>query len=303
MKAVPIFALLLVACSDDPISEPQASNPVGSAGGGGTAPSGSSSTGGSGGGGGNGGNDGKGDAGSDAATVPGPASPGPAGPAPTRTCNAMPDADKIFKLTSPKSDYWVRLPVAYNPAVPTPYPMVVAIHGCGDQARNFLTWGAVPQPLRATQDYIAISIGGREGQCWNLATDETIVDAAIEHVRGCYYAHQKKITLMGYSSGGLLSYQMGLKYASRFAGLLIQHSAISDRSLLSKATWKLNVAHTGGRQDTFFPPTSYNADWAALRAAGFPISTQELNVNHDGSSDQWRTFLLPKIKDANWIAP
>jgi poly(3-hydroxybutyrate) depolymerase len=232
-----------------------------------------------------------------------PPVPGGPGPAPTRQCTVTPDAEGIFKLTSSKSDYWVRLPPAYNRTTPSPIPMVVAIHGCGDTARNFLTWGAVPQVRRAAQDYIAISIGGREGQCWDIAADEPIVLAAISHVRECFYAHDRKITLMGYSSGGLLAYQLGLKDANKYAGLLIEHSAIYNRALLATASWKLNVAHTGGKRDTNFPPSSYNADWAALRAAGFPLSTQELDVNHDGSSDQWHTFLLPKIAGPSWIAP
>ena len=54
-------------------------------------------------------------------------------------CTVTKDAAGFFKLTSTKSDYWVRLPPSYSVQSPQPTALLVAIHGCGDTAYNFAT--------------------------------------------------------------------------------------------------------------------------------------------------------------------
>jgi pimeloyl-ACP methyl ester carboxylesterase len=241
----------------------------------------------------------------DAGTKPLPDSPQPPvpegpGPAPSKVCAQNKDAMGFFTLKSSKSDYVVRLPVGYSVANPTPYPMLVAVHGCGDSAANFAAWGATTYKSRPTQTYIAISIGGRDGACWEPTTDEALVQAAIDDVRQCFFVHQRKIALAGYSSGGLLAYQIALKNAERYAGVLAEHTAIPNRdALIAGARRKLPVAATGGKSDAVFPPAGYRADWAALRAAGFPLEAQEFDATHDGSSEEWDGFLLPNF--STWV--
>ncbi len=111
--------------------------------------------------------------------------PGP-GPGPTQSCPFTADADGFFTLSSPNSDYVVRLPPGYDVVNPVPQRLLVAMHGCGDTAYNFATSAAVPSALRASQNYIAISIGGRDGLCWNVPGNAGLVSAAITHVRSCF---------------------------------------------------------------------------------------------------------------------
>ena len=227
------------------------------------------------------------------------------GPGPTKQCSYTPDADGFFSLSSAKSDYWVRLPVSYNPAKPS--RLVVAIHGCGDTAKNFATWAAAPYALRATQDYIAISIGGRDNQCWDLAADGPTVAAAIADVRACFFVHQKQIVLAGYSSGGMLAYNLGMKGAASYAGILIENSGLSQGvggnvdQVLTNAAWKLNVAHSARLQDGSFAIAGVQADRDKMLAHGFPLQYRELPGDHNGSSDDWAVYLLPKM--STWNAP
>jgi pimeloyl-ACP methyl ester carboxylesterase len=207
------------------------------------------------------------------------------GPAPTQTCTLTADKDGFIALKSAESDYWMRLPVGY--ATQTPYPLVLGAHGCGDKGYNYGTWALAPYEGRATQGYISISVGGREGQCWDLKTDEKYMLAALAHARSCVYADQRKIFAAGYSSGGRLAYQVALTHADLFSGILVAKTAISDRSLLEKASYKMRVAHHGSKGDSNFPPSSYQADWAALKAAGYPLTTFEDDAGHDGSGVEW----------------
>jgi len=232
-----------------------------------------------------------------------------AGPGPTQTCAANPDASGFFTLTSAASDYVVRLPPGYDSLDPVPQRLLVAIHGCGDTSLNFASWGAVPSALRATQNYIAISVGGREGDCFNTSSDAAIVSAAIEHVRSCYYVHRRRIVLGGYSTGGMLAYKMGMAHGQIYAGLLIENSGLSQAvggvgnvdAALDAAIWPLNVGHTARLSDASFAITGVRVDRDKLIAHTFPIQYRELAGTGDGDSDDWALYLIPLM--ANWVSP
>lgn len=233
---------------------------------------------------------------------------GDPGPGPTLTCPFSSDASGFFALNSPLSSYVVRLPVGYDVLNHQPKRLLVALHGCGDTALNFATWAAVPFALRSTQDYLAISIGGREGACWTLPGDAALVSAAIAHVRSCFYVNQRQIVLAGYSSGGMLAYQMVLADAQAYAGLLIENSGLTQAvgaanvdQVLDAADWTLNIAHTARIQDGSFPIGGVRIDRNSLVAHHYPIIYRELNGTHDGDTADWSGFLIPAM--ANWASP
>ena len=231
-----------------------------------------------------------------------------AGDGPTQTCPYTPDANGFFTLSSPASSYAVRLPPGYDAQNPQPQRLLVAIHGCGDNAMNFATWAASPYALRASQNYIAISIGGRDGQCWSVGTDDALVSAAITHVSSCFYVHQHKVVLAGYSSGGGLAYHLAMTDARRYAGVLIENSSLSSvvgashvDAALDAAWWPLNVAHTARLGDMSYPIAGVQADWTKMLAHDFPLQTRQIDGAHGDTSDDWQAFLLPKM--TNWVSP
>ncbi len=232
-----------------------------------------------------------------------------AGIGPTQTCPYTPDGNGFFTLTSPASNYAVRLPPGYDAQNPQPQRLLVAIHGCGDNAMNFATWAASPYALRATQNYIAISIGGRDGACWNIGTDDALVSAAITHVSSCFYVHQHKIVLAGYSSGGGLAYHLAMTDARRYAGVLIENSSLSSavggagnvNAALDAAWWKISVAHSARIGDMSYPIAGVQTDRDKMLAHDFQLQYRELDGTHNGTSDDWSLFLIPKM--ANWVSP
>lgn len=106
--------------------------------------------------------------------------------------------------------------------------------------------------------------------------------------------------LAGYSSGGILAYKIGLGQAAKFAGILIENSALGGAQP-SAASWKINVAHIAHKSDGAFPLSGVQADWAKLEAAGIPLQKSTVDGAHDGTSEDWVNFLLPKID--GWKAP
>jgi predicted esterase len=226
------------------------------------------------------------------------------GPGPTESCSITPDGNGFFRL----QDDWLRLPPGYDAAAPTPQPLVLGIHGCGDTAQNFVTWAIAPGSVRATQGYIALSLGGRDGQCWDMAADPPKVLAALERVRRCFYVHQQRVVIAGFSSGGMLAYKVGLAYADLFAGILIENSGLSAgvggnnvSGALAAAAWKLPVAHTARLGDDNFPIEGVRSDRDKLVAAGFSVDLREVAGEHGDTGGDWAEFLLPHV--ASWAAP
>ncbi len=228
--------------------------------------------------------------------------PNDPGPAPTRACTVNKNASGYFKLQSPAGEYWARLPNGYDPKAPAPTPLVAVLHGCGDTAQNFLEWGAVPPEVHNTHTYIAIAIENSAKNCW-AAADEPRVLAAIDDVAECFWVHRKKVTLGGYSSGGVTAYTVALKNATRFDGLLAYKTGLPGGAdaLIAGAAWKFPIVHFAATGDGSFSITKVRQDWQKLKDAGFTVETIEKPGDHNGSADDWRIHLLPKA--AAWKAP
>lgn len=219
------------------------------------------------------------------------------GPAPAGCGTVTKDKNGFFTRTTAKSTYVGFVPKSYTGQ---PTTLVVGLHGCGDTATNFASWGVNPGKTIATQKHIGISIGGRDDQCWDTEKDADKVLAAIADISTCFYVHQQKVVLAGYSSGGMLAYRLGLTQSAKFAGIIIENSALGGVAP-SGAAWKLNVAHIAHKGDQDFAINTVRSDWAKLEAAGIPLAKSEVEGTHDGTSDDWSDFLIPKI--TAWKAP
>lgn len=248
----------------------------------------------------------------DAGTSPADASSPPVtatadpGPKPTASCPLTKDSAGFFTRTTTSAKYVGYVPASYDGQKPV--RLVVALHGCGDSAYNFATWGANPYDTRGTQTHIGISVDGASAAngCWSMGGDDAKVLAAIDDAMSCFWIHKHEVVLAGFSSGGELAYRIALMNASRFSGLLIESSAAyassnNEASLISGASWKLPIAHVQHSSDTVFPLASVQSDWARLTAAGFPLQTEVTAGGHDGTSTDWAGWLLPKA--AGWVSP
>jgi hypothetical protein len=222
------------------------------------------------------------------------------------------DTNGFFHLDSGQSAYVGYKPDTYSDS--QPISLLVWMHGCGGDAEGDL-WTVAAPASRQTQSYIAISIGGRDGDCWSVDTDTPKVLAAIVDVSRYFNINPRKIYLAGYSSGGDMTYRVGLQHSSLFAGLLVENSdpfqdtGATQASLLASASWKINIAHLAHLSDATYPIASVRADLATLTANGFPVTLIEKAGTHydpdtgtSGTSYDLIHFLLPFV-DAGWKSP
>lgn len=222
------------------------------------------------------------------------------------------DSNGFFHLNSGQSPYVGYKPDTYSDS--NPISLLIWMHGCGGDAEGDL-WMVAPPSSRQTQSYIAISIGGRDGDCWSVDTDTPKVLAAIVDVAKHFNINPRKVYLGGYSSGGDMTYRVGFQHSSLFAGLLVENSdpfrdtGATQASLLASASWKINVAHLAHLSDTEYPIAGVRANLNTLTANGFPVTLIEKAGTHydpdngaSGTSYDLIHFLLPSV-DAGWESP
>ncbi len=185
------------------------------------------------------------------------------------------DNNGFFTLNSGLSTYIGYKPNTYNPN--TPISLFVWMHGCGGNAAGDM-WNIAPYETRSSQSYIAISIGGRDGACWDVNTDSAKVLAAITDVSKYFNINPNKIYLGGYSSGGDLTYRTAFYNADKIAGVLVENSTpfrdtgSTQTNSINAAKWKFNIAHLAHTSDTTYPITVVTNEINALKNAGFPVT-------------------------------
>ena len=223
-----------------------------------------------------------------------------------------------LQLTDSLSDYWAYVPTAYDATHQTPMTLFVWLHGCGGYGSGDIF---TVSPGGAGQDWMSLTVGGREGDCWDVATDSATVLAAIADMKTHFNVDPRRVVIGGYSSGGDLAYRTAFYHARTFAGLLAENTSpfrdtgSSQSASLAAATWKFPVVHLAHRQDTVYPLAGVEAETAAMTAAGFPLALVERDGGHyddpgdvenghavPGTDADLRTYLLPAL-DLGWLSP
>lgn len=222
------------------------------------------------------------------------------------------DSYGFFRHTTSESTYLGYKPASYTES--TPMTLFVWMHGCGGQAEGDM-WAICPSNLRPTQKYIAISIGGKDGKCWDADVDYKKVLAAIEDVKK--YFNIGKVILGGYSSGGDISYYTAFFHSDKIAGVVVNNSSPfkdsgngTQAQKLAAAKYKFNVyqmSHTG---DTTYKINEVKAEIEVLKNAGYPVKFVELPGTHwdaatptSGTNYDFAKYALPFVNDNDWKMP
>lgn len=222
-----------------------------------------------------------------------------------------PSKGDVVTLSSSESSYAVYVPRSYDATHQTPTRLLVWLHGCGGNAYGD-AWATSPG---GTQSWISVSVGGRDGACWNMGTDVPKVLAAIDDVKRRLNVDPRRVFIGGYSSGGNLAYRTAFYNAKRFAGVLAENTGAfygtgsSQSASIAAAAWKLNIAHLAHTGDTTYPIATIRSETDALRNAGFPTTRIERAGTHwdpdtssSGTNYDMRNDLL-RYLDGAWVAP
>ncbi len=217
----------------------------------------------------------------------------------------------VVTMYSAAGPYSLYVPAGYDASHRTASKLLVWSHGCGGDAYGD-AWAVSPG---GSQSWVTVSVGGRDGGCWDPNTDTTLVIAALDDVKRRLNIDPKKVVIGGYSSGGDLAYRTAFYNTERFAGLIAENTSpfrdtgSSQWSSLTAASWKLNIVHLAHVSDPTYPIAGVRAETDAAKAAGFPETRIERPGTHwdpdtqsSGTNYDMRRYLLPYL-DAGWLAP
>lgn len=181
--------------------------------------------------------------------------------------------------------FYTYVPSTYDPK--TPLPLVVALHGAGDTAKNYLAYEW--QANADARGFIVLAPEGTSaisaGFSW-VTADRTRILAALDDVRECYSVAPNKILIQGFSLGADMALFAGLTYADEFVGIAV-------------ASGSLRRAETSFNAGAVFLPATKKLRVSLYRGANDPIVTaddvtdSQTRLEADGHTVVVHTFKGP----------
>jgi phospholipase/carboxylesterase len=194
------------------------------------------------------------------------------------------------------------LHTAHVPPGDGPFPTVVALHGWGASGHDLL--GLAPYfrggeaLVLCPQGEVEVPIGGgMSGYGWfplrnGIVPDagevltaaealRTFLDQALAH----YPVDRERVALLGFSQGGLMAYEQGLRHPERFAGVAALSTWLPPQLTAElpaqSAHERLPVLIVHGTQDTLVPVEKARESREALRPYGTPLTYREFPMAHE----------------------
>ncbi len=206
----------------------------------------------------------------------------------------------------------------YEPAGDGPFPTIFAMHGWGSNAMDLQGLAPFIADGRflviCPQGPFEVEIGAINGYGWyqmrpGSQPDEEKVDAAVDLLRGfiddsCarYPVDQRKMVAVGFSQGGMMAYNLAVRWPERFAALVGIATAfpeyLADRVSNPEALAKLPAMVQHGRADEMLEISRARKSVETLRKLGVDVAFHEYAGGHEVTADGVRDlsrFLKQKV--------
>jgi hypothetical protein len=166
------------------------------------------------------------------------------------------------------------IPLTYQPS--KGYALVVCLHGAGFTGEAYLErWRT-----RLEDDYV-LACPTYPGGAWFTKRAETLVLAAIKHVRRRYHVDPDRIFLTGMSNGGIGTWLIGMHHAPLFAGIAPMASGLDQVLMPFLANLRnTHVYMIHGEKDQVMPVELSRSISRELTALGYPHVYREHHGEH-----------------------
>jgi len=221
-------------------------------------------------------------------------------------CSAF--AQNLFKtmmFDGESRSYRIYIPSIYDSSQPV--PLVMALHGLGDNANNFQGVGF--NDVADTVNFIAVYPNALPdpllgGSAWNTGIypgnnydDVGFLNALLDTIEAGYSIDTNRIYCTGFSLGGFMTYRMACESGARFAAVASVAGSLPAPSIAACYPEEMSVLHIHGTSDQTIPynfgniyvvVTNLGADstthyWASHNNCDFPAAHDSLpNLKNDG---------------------
>jgi phospholipase/carboxylesterase len=206
----------------------------------------------------------------------------------------------------------------WEPAGSGPFPTIFAMHGWGSNAMDLQGLAPFVADGRflviCPQGEFEVEIGAINGYGWfqmrpGSQPDPEKVDAAVDNLRDFideasarYPVDPRKVVVAGFSQGGMMAYNLAMRWPERFAALVGIGTAFPERlaSLVTnrEALAKLPTMVQHGRADQEIDLPRARKSVEALRELKVQVDFREYDCGHEVAADGVRdlsTFLVDKV--------
>jgi phospholipase/carboxylesterase len=206
----------------------------------------------------------------------------------------------------------------FEPAGDGPHPTIIALHGWGSSALDLL--GLAPYIARGkfmvigAQGPIEVDIGAVSGYGWfpiragtppredqieeAVTRASKFIDAAVQR----YPVDKRKLVILGFSQGGVMSFRLAFRQPERFAalcGLSTYFPAeLKDNVGNPEALERLPTLIQHGRADDMITLARGKESVEHLRELNVPVTFREYDCGHEitaSSIEDLSDFLTKKV--------
>lgn len=208
-------------------------------------------------------------------------------------------SNKTMMVGSENRSYRQYLPAGFNAGTETGLPLIIALHGLGDNMTNFSQVGF--QYIADTARFLVVYPQGTPNfvsqNAWNNGTllssgsnDIAFLGMLIDTMIVKYQIDVSRVYFTGFSMGGIMSYHMLCALPHRIAAIASVSGTMSDADISSCNPGRaVPVMHMHGTQDGTVP-----YDSAALPSLSLVPATLAFWQNNNGCADS-SVYNLPDI--------
>ena len=194
---------------------------------------------------------------------------------------------------------------AYEPPGDGPFPTIFAMHGWGSSAMDLLGLAPFVADGRflviCPQGPHEVEIGAVNGYGWyqmrpGARPDDEKVGPAVEQLRmfideaaARYPVDHRKVVALGFSQGGMMAYNLAMRWPEKFAALVGIGTAFPEylTELVTdhEAIQQLPTLVQHGRADPMLEIARARKSVEMLRSLKVPVTFREYDCGHEVSAD------------------
>jgi phospholipase/carboxylesterase len=201
---------------------------------------------------------------------------------------------------------------AHVPAGKGPFPTIVALHGWGASAHDLLGLAPLLMDGQALvlcpQGKVELEVGpGMKGYGWfplqpgtppdprEFIAGATDLRAFLDEALAHYPVDREKVILAGFSQGGAMAYEVGLRHPERYAGVAALSTwlppPLASSLDKSEALAALPVLVIHGTRDPMVEIARGHSSRDALQELGVDLTYREFDMAHEIRHDALRTLI------------